>query len=132
MYGGRFRVPFVSQCLDRISPGRLGVTGDNSQQNAGSAIWNTASLFPVLHGTDIETESIRELLATQLHALAQRKNVLCGRIIDNLARQNRLAAHVGKNLAQGCFHFASYLGSFRCHRLVYFLIDEQSVIENIR
>ena len=64
---------------------RLGVTVNDGQQDAGGAVWNTTPLFPILHGTRIETESVRELLATQLHTLPNRKNTLCGRIVDNAA-----------------------------------------------
>ena len=46
---------------------RLWVTVNDGQQDAGGAIWNTASLFPFLHGTRVETESVRKFLATQLH-----------------------------------------------------------------
>ena len=65
---------------------RLWVTVNHGQQDAGGAIWNTASLFPFLHGTHVETESVRKFLATQLHALPYRKNMLCRRIVDDAAR----------------------------------------------
>ena len=96
----------------------LWVTVNDGQQDAGGAIWNTASLFPFLHGTRVETESVRKFLATQLHALPYRKNMLCRRIVDNAARQIYFAAHVGKNLAQGRLYLLTRLGSFRRHRFL--------------
>lgn len=64
------------------------------------AVWNMAPPFPILHGTLVETESVRELLASQFHALPKHQNVLYSGIVDNnMARQFYFAAHLGKNLA---------------------------------
>ena len=64
---------------------RLGVTVNDGQQDACGAIWNTTSLFPILHGPRIETESVRKLLTTQFHTLPNGKNMLCGGIVNNAA-----------------------------------------------
>ena len=108
--------PFRHSLAERTHDG-LGVTVDDGQQNAGGAIWNTAPLLPILHGTRVKTESVRELLATQLHALPYRKNMLCGGIVDNAARQIHFATHMGKNLAQGRLYLSAHLGSFLGHRI---------------
>ena len=42
----------------------LRVAVDDSQQDAASAIWNTAPLFSILYGTRVEAEAVRKLLAT--------------------------------------------------------------------
>ena len=103
------RLPLRHSLAEHTHDG-LGIAVDDGQQDAGGAIWNTAALFPIQHGARVETESVRELLATQLHTLPYRKNMLCRRIVDNAARQSYFAAHMGKNLTQGCLYFLTHLG----------------------
>ena len=48
---------------------RFGVAFDDSQQNAGRTVRYATALLPILHGTRIETETVRKLLPTQPHSL---------------------------------------------------------------
>ena len=68
---------------------------DDRQQNASSTIWNTPTLFPILYGTYIKTESLREFLTAQPQAFPKRKNPFRGRVVNNAARKFNLPAHMG-------------------------------------
>ena len=96
----------------------LGVPVNDGQQDAGGTIRDSPALFPILYGTGIQSKPVREFLATELHALAERQYVLCRRIVDNPAGQRRFAPDMGKHLAQGSFQFMSYLGSLSRHRML--------------
>ncbi len=94
---------------------RLWVALDDGQQNSGGAVWNTTPLFPILHGTRIETETVRKFLSTQLHSLPHRENPFSGGIVYYAARQIHFAANMGENLLQGSFDLQTHRGSFRRH-----------------
>ena len=78
---------------------RFWLTVDNSQQNAGRAIWNATALFPILHCAYVEAEPLGKFLATQLHPVTKCANPFCGRIIHDSAGKIDLTAHVGKHLS---------------------------------
>lgn len=96
----------------------FGIPVNDSQQDAGGTIRDAPALFPVLHGPGVQSEPVREFLTTELHALAQRHDVLRRWIVDNPSGQGRFAPYVGKHLAQGGFQFVSYLGSLSRHRRI--------------
>ena len=111
----KFQTGSFRHLLAERAHDRLWVAVNNGQQNTGGAVWHPAPLFPILQRTRIEAKPVRELLATQLHTFPQRQNVFCSGIVNNAARKSDFAAHVCKNLAQGCFYLSTHLGSFRCH-----------------
>ena len=79
-------------------------------------------LFPVLHGAGIQSEPVREALATELHALTERNDALRRRIVDDSARQSRFAAHVSEHFSEGSFHLAARFRSLSRHESSSFLI----------
>lgn len=95
----------------------LGFALNNRQQNTCRPIRDTPALFPLLQGAGVEAEAVCELLAAQLHAFAQRYDLLRSRVVDKAARKRVFAAYVGKDLAQRRFHFTSHLSSPNCHRI---------------
>lgn len=95
----------------------LGFALNNRQQGTRRPIRDAPALFPLQQRASVEAEAVCELLATQLHAFAQRCDMLRGRIVDKAARKRVFAAYVGKDLAQRQFHFTSRLSSLNCHRI---------------
>ena len=105
---------------------RFGVAFDDSQQNAGGAVRYATSLFPILHGTRIETETVRKFLPAQLHSLPQCENPFRPGIVYYAAGQVHFPANMGENLLQGSFDLLTCPGSFRRHQFDSFLIAATS------
>lgn len=95
----------------------LGFALNNRQRSTRRPIRDAPALFPLLQRASVEAESVWELLTAQLHAFAQRYDMLRGRVVDKAARKRVFAAYVGKDLAQRRFHFTSHLSSLNCHRI---------------
>ena len=82
-----------------------------------------APLFPLLKSSHVKTEAVGELPTAQPETLAQRDNPAGGRIVDDPARQLRLAADMGECFAQRRFDLTSELCAFIRHQpVVPFLI----------
>lgn len=95
----------------------LGFALNNRQQNTCRPVRDAPSLFPFLQGASVEAEAVCELLAAQLHAFAQRYDMLRCRVVDKAARKRVFAAYVGKDLAQRRFHFTAHPSSLNCHQI---------------
>ena len=69
-----------------------------------------------LDSTHIEAEAFGEFLTAEPKPLSDRHNSFGGRIVDDPARQLRLTANVGENLAQRRFDLTPEFGAFARHR----------------
>ena len=101
----------------------LRVPVDDRQQNAGRPVGNPASLLPLLKGAGSKTEAVGELLTAQPEPLAQSNDPAGRGIVEDPARQLRLAADMRENLAQHRFDLPPEFGAFRRHGHVVLIVD---------
>ena len=87
------------QLLSESSHDRFRVAINDGQQDAGRSIRNAPALFPILHGSCIQTETVGKFPAAQFHPLAYRNNVFCGGIVHNTAGKSLFSPHMGKHFA---------------------------------
>ena len=78
-------------------------------------VGNTAALVPFLQSPHIETEPVGEFVPVQPQPLAECDNSVGGGIVDDPARQGRLAADMVENLAQRRFDFPCEFRAFAGH-----------------
>ena len=93
----------------------LRIAVNDGQQDTSRSVGNTPTLFPILQGAHLQTETVCELLSAQPQSLAKGDNPLSGRIVDNSARKFRLPADMGKNLTKGGFDLVAEFRASCCH-----------------
>lgn len=99
-------------CVANRSPAESSYNGfwfavDDREQDAGCAVGHPPSLFPFLNGPYMEAETVGELLAAQLHPLAQRQDVLGGRVVDDSAGKGSGGTHMGEHFAESSLQLVS-------------------------
>lgn len=94
----------------------LGLPVDDRQQHASGPVRYPAPLLPFLQCAYIETETIGELLPTQIQTLSNRKDSAGGGIVHDSAGQRRVATHVGEYFFQRRLDLAPCVSSLCGHR----------------